>query len=85
MAHDMGLKSALSFDRHMLQPHHGHVGGWGNTMGCSCVEVQGEEASCVDGVGGKQEYEAGTMDGWMVMKGKHEDFLNGIYFNWIER
>ena len=40
-------------------------GAGGNTMGCSCVEVQGEEASCVDaGVGGKQEYEAGTMDGW---------------------
>lgn len=26
-----------------------------------------------------EEHEAGTMDG------KHEDFLNGIYFNWIER
>ena len=41
-------------------------GAEGNTTGCSRVEEQGDEAFCVDaGVGGKQEYEAGTMDGWM--------------------
>lgn len=81
-----GAKKRIQLRSPEATAYHAHVGGWGNTMHCSRMEEQGDEVSCVDaGVGGKQEYGAGTMDGWMVMKGKHGGCWSGIYFNRIER